>query len=87
MKKNSRPLWRAPINTVSILGSALYEGARGAIFTLVGGKKKYVPKTLIKYRPVRGSPNGSKKFVVSSRGTIRTTTSRNLQKMFKSPKY
>ena len=53
MPKNSRPLWRAPINTVKILGSALYEGARGAIFTVVGGKKKYVPKKILKIKTLK----------------------------------
>jgi hypothetical protein len=83
MKKNSeRPLWRAPINTVGILGSALYEGARGAIFTLTGGKKKYVPKSILRYRrPVKGSP-GPKKFSVSPRrGTI---TAKTVMRMMKS---
>lgn len=81
MPKNSKPLWRAPINTVTILGSALYEGARGAVFTLVGGKKKYVPKSVLKYRPIKSSSGSKKPFRMSPRGTIRTAN--NFQKMFK----
>lgn len=86
MKKNSRPLWRLPLNIVTNAGRRIYKGIQGAVFTITkGGNKNYkVPKSGLKYRPVKGSPNGSKKALITPYGTIRTAN--NFQKMFK-PKY
>lgn len=74
MKKNSRPLWRLPINIVTNAGRRIYKGIQGAVFTMTkGGNKNYkLPKSGLKYRPVKGSPNGSKKAFISPGGTIRT---------------
>jgi hypothetical protein len=84
MKKNSRPIWRLPLNIVTNAGRRVYKGIQGAIFTITkGGNKNYkVPKSGLKYRPVKGSPNGSQKALISPYGTIRT--SGNFKNMFKS---
>lgn len=86
MKKNSKPLWRLPLNIVTNTGRRLYKGIQGAVFTITkGGNKNYnVPTSRLKYRPVNGSPNRSKKFVITPRGTI--TSSKNFMNMAK-PKY
>jgi hypothetical protein len=86
MKKNSRPLWRLPLNIVTNAGRRIYKGIQGAVFTVTkSGNKNYkVPKSGLKYRPVKGSPNGSKKALISPYGTIKTAN--NFQRMFK-PKY
>ena len=82
MKKNSRPLWLLPINMVTKAGKRIYKGIHGVLFTTTKDGK--VPKSGLKYRPVNGSPNGSKKFVITPRGTI--TSSKNFMNMAK-PKY
>ena len=73
MKKNGVPFWRLPLNIVTNTGRRVYKGIQGAVFTVTkGGNKNYkVPKSGLKYRPVNGSP-GSKKPLMSRRGTIRT---------------
>jgi len=48
-----------------------------------GGNKNYkIPKSGLKYRPVKGSPNGSKKALITPYGTIQTPN--NLMRMMKS---
>ena len=86
MKKNSRPMWRLPLNIVTNTGRRVYKGIQGAVFTMTkrGNKSYNVPKSGLKYRPVKGSPNGSKKALISPGGTIRTA--KNFQNMFK-PRY
>jgi hypothetical protein len=86
MKKNSRPLWRLPLNIVTNAGRRIYKGIQGAVFTMTkSGNKNYkIPKSGLKYRPVKGSPNGLKKALITPYGTIKT--SKNVQNMFK-PKY
>jgi len=84
MKKNGVPIWRLPLNIVTNTGRRLYKGIQGAVFTMTkGGNKNYkVPKSGLKYRPVKGSPKGSKKpFRMSPSGTIRTAN--NVKRLFK----
>ena len=80
MKKNYNPL-----RLITNAGKRVYQGIRGAVFTMTkGGNKNYkVPKSGLKYRSVKGSP-GSKKPLISPYGTIRTAN--NFQRLFK-PKY
>ena len=80
MKKKATPIWRLPLNIVTNTGRRVFKGVQGAIFTMTkGGNKNYkVPKSGLKYRPVKGSPGPKKPFFTGS-GTI--------QKMFKPRRY
>ena len=62
-------MWKIPLNIVR----RIYKGVQGAVFTITkGNNKNYkVPKSALKYRPVNGSPNGSKKISISSFGLIK----------------
>ena len=79
---NKRPMWRIPLNMVTNAGRRIYKGIQGAVFTMTkGGNKNYkVPKSGLKYRPVKGSPNGSKKPLITPYGTIRTAN--NFKRLF-----
>jgi hypothetical protein len=74
-------MWRLPLNIVTNTGRRVYKGIQGAVFTMTKrGNRVPVPKSGLKYRPVKGSP-GSKKALVSPYGTIRSAN--NLMRMVK----
>ena len=62
-----------PLNFITNTGKRVYKGVKYAIFTITkGGNKNYkIPKSGLRYRPVNGSPNGSKKFSISSFGLVK----------------
>lgn len=86
MKKNAVPIWRLPLNIVTNTGRRVYQGLKGAVFTMTKSRNKNykVPKSGLKYRPVKGSP-GPKKPLISPYGTIRTA--KNFQKFLKPRRY
>lgn len=72
MKKNAVPIWRLPLNIVTNTGRRVYQGLKGAVFTMTKSRNKNykVPKSGLKYRPVKGSPGPKKPFFTGS-GTIK----------------